>query len=452
MRKEIHEEWCNKKVAVIGLGISNMAVIEFLKNKGAQVFGRDQKTADELKEQVQNLRAWGIELISGPGYLRNLAGYDAVFLTPGIPKHLPELKGIDFQSEIGLVFRYSLAPIYGITGSSGKTTVTSLVGEMLKQAGLAPFLGGNIGMPLITSIEKAGPQDNVVLELSSFQLERLGQRPKGAVVTNISENHLDIHQTMENYVNAKCEIYRHQSSADFVIFNYDDENTRKMAQEAPGQVYFFSLQEKVKRGAYLWGDNLIYQDENGQVNLGLRSGLSLLGEHNVANFLAAAIMSRLIGADWEAIRQAGQTFPGVPHRLELIGEKDGVRYYNDSIATTPQRTITALHSLQDPIILIAGGSDKKLSFDELGKAIHTRVKKLFLMGHTAPQIQKAVLNHGDFPIVMTHTLEQAVGLAAREAACGDVVLLSPACASYDQYENFAARGTHFQTLVEKLKK
>ncbi len=452
MRKEIYEEWQGKKVAVVGLGVSNMALIEFLQNKGAQVFGRDQKTAAELKDQVQKLRALGVELILGPGYLRGLTGYDAVFLTPGIPKHLPELKGLDFLSEIALVFRYSEAPIYAITGSSGKTTVTALIGEMLRQAALAPFLGGNIGTPLITEIEKAGPGDSVVLELSSFQLERLGSSPHGALLTNISENHLDVHQNMANYIEAKREIYRHQSPGDFAIFNYDDKITRQMAKEAKGRVYFFSLEAEVEKGAYLKGGDLFYRDENGTVDLGPAAKLSLLGPHNAANFLAAAIMAHLIGADWESIREAGRVFPGVPHRLELIASKNGVKYYNDSIATTPQRTITALRSLQAPIILIAGGSDKKLSFDELGKAIHCRVKKLLLIGYTAPQIKKAVEKYGAFPLVMAETLDRAVKLAAKEALPGDVVLLSPACASYDQYESFAARGAHFRTLVENLNK
>lgn len=454
MRDEIKAEWSGKRVAVIGLGVSNLALIHFLKGAGANLSGRDHKTVAELGERLRELESLGIELILGSDYLKGLEEYDAVVVSPGVPKDLPELKSAAalglVTSEIALVFRYSQAPIFGITGSSGKTTTTSLVGEILKKSGLSTYIGGNIGTPLINELENIGPQDQVLLELSSFQLEGLRQSPHGALITNIAENHLDFHHTMENYVNAKQNIYRQQKRRDFLVLNYDDPKTRAMAKDAPGQVFFFSLKTKVQPGAYLQGDDMIYSDADGEVLFMKRSELRLPGEHNVANFLAAVVLSRGAGASWEAIKEVGQNFLGVSHRLELVGEVDGVRYYNDSIATTPDRTLAALRSFTAPIILIAGGSDKQLSFDGLGGAIHQHVRDLILLGVTAPKIQEAVLKAGDYPLEMVFDLKEAVLLAQRLAKPGDVVLLSPACASYDMYANFIARGAHFRELVHSL--
>lgn len=454
MKADLQEDWCGKKVAVIGLGVSNLALIQVLQQAGATLSGRDRKTRAELGERARELEALGIELILGPEYLDNLESFDIVMVSPGVPKHLPELQAVKHKgklsSEIALVFKYSPAPIYGVSGSSGKTTTTSLIGEMLKNSGISVHVGGNIGNPLIAKLEEIDPQDSLLLELSSFQLDGLGQSPQGALLTNLTENHLDLHLTTENYIQAKQNIYCHQKPQDFLVLNYDDPITRAMAEDARGRVYYFSLQEPVRPGAYLAGDDLIYQDEVGKVVFAQRKELVLPGEHNVANFLAAAVFSHLIGASWEAIRQVGEKFTGVPHRLELVRELDGVRYYNDSIATTPHRTQAALHSFSAPIILIAGGSDKNLSFAELGLAIHTRVKRLILLGVTAPRIRDAVLTNGDFPIDVVQDLGEAVTLGRELASSGDVVLLSPACASYDQYPNFVARGNHFRDLVQNL--
>lgn len=452
--ENLKADWCGKRVAVIGLGVSNIALIQVLKEAGAFLSGRDRKTRAELGQRAAELEALGIDLVLGPEYLANIEDYDKVVVSPGVPKHFAELQAVEklgkLSSEIALVFRYSLAPIYGISGSSGKTTTTSLVGEMLKTSDISVHVGGNIGTPLITDLGGISPQDCLLLELSSFQLEGLRQSPHGAVLTNISENHLDWHLTMENYIQAKQNIYRHQKPTDFLVLNYDDALTRAMALDAPGRVYYFSLQEPVQPGAYLLGEDLIYQDEMGSVVFAQRGQLALPGEHNLANFLAAAVFSHLIGASWEAIRQVGEKFAGVPHRLEFVREVDGVRYYNDSIATTPHRTQAALRSFTAPIILIAGGSDKNLSFDELGLAIQTRVKSLILLGVTAPRIRQAVLAYGDYPIHEVEDLGDAVALARDLATAGDIVLLSPACASYDQYPNFVARGAHFRELVQNL--
>lgn len=456
MRRDIQKDWSEKRVAVIGLGVSNLALIRFLQKAGAHLSGRDRKTGAELGERLQELESLGIELILGPQYLRDLKDFDAVVVSPGVPKDIPELRALDelalLESEIGLVFRYSLGPIYGVTGSSGKTTTTSLAGEILRESGMPTYVGGNIGRPLIGEIEQIRPEDRVLLELSSFQLEGLRQSPRGALITNIAQNHLDVHHTMESYIRAKQNIYRYQHPRDFLVLNYDDPVTRGMAFDAPGEVYFFSLISKVPRGAYLAGNDLIYIDGVGQFAFAKRSELALPGQHNVANFLAAAILSYVAGASFDAIRKVGTNFAGVPHRLEFIAEIQGVRYYNDSIATTPDRTLAALHSFTAPLILIAGGSDKQLSFVELGRAIQGRVKHLILLGSTAPKIRQAVLDAGGVSLDEVENLGEAITLASKLGESGDVVLLSPASASYDQYANFMARGTHFRDLVANLHK
>lgn len=454
MRRELSRDWSGKRVAVIGLGISNVALIRFLKEAGAHLSGRDLQTSSELGDRYHELETLGIDLVLGPEYLSGLTDFDVVVVSPGVPKDLPELqmaKGLGrLESEIGLVFRYSQAPILAVTGSSGKTTTTSLAGEMLKASGLSTYVGGNIGTPLIGSIGEIDPGDWVLLELSSFQLEDLSQSPHGGVVTNIAENHLDIHHTMENYIAAKANIYRHQKSNDFLALNYDDPITRAMAEEAPGRVLFFSLASEVTPGAYLSGDNLVFSDGSRRQVFAKRSELLLPGEHNVANFLAAALLSHAAGASLEAIRQIGQSFTGVPHRLELVAEVGGVRYYNDSIATTPDRTIAALRSFAKGPILIAGGSDKQLSYGQLGQVIHAGVKHLILQGATAPKIRQAVLDSGGVSLYEVEDLKAAVHLASQLAEEGDVVLLSPASASFDQYANFMVRGEHFRALVADI--
>ncbi|MDI9413573.1 MAG: UDP-N-acetylmuramoyl-L-alanine--D-glutamate ligase [Bacillota bacterium] len=454
MRVDIKEEWNGKRVAVVGLGISNLALIRFLTVAGAQISGRDQKTEEQLEREIKELRSLGVELILGQDYLRDLNKYDVVMVSPGVPKSLPQIKEVKrlgkLNSEIGLVFAHSQAPIYGITGSSGKTTTTTLVGEMLKLSHVPVYVGGNIGKPLITQLNNFIPQDRIVLELSSFQLEDLSKSPHGALVTNIAENHLDIHGTMENYVESKKNIYLHQKAHDFVVLNNDDPLTRSMGEEVRGKVFYFSLEGKVQNGAYLSGDDLIYVDDFGETIFGNGSKLALPGRHNIANFLAAAIFSRQAGATWDAIKEVGENFGGVAHRLEFVAELDGVKYYNDSIATTPDRTLAALNSFNEPIILIAGGSDKDLSYGVLAEGIHKCVKHLILLGATASKIKSEVLNMGDFPLEQVNDLQEAVILANQLANPGEIVLLSPASASYDQYKNFMQRGEHFRGLVQGL--
>lgn len=454
MEARIRKEWQGKSVAVIGLGVSNVPLIRFLHRFGAHISGRDRACRKDLGERIAQLEELDIELILGDAYLKGLEQYDAVFLTPGIPKDLPELTALagktELLSEIGLVMRYCRAPIFGITGSSGKTTTTTLVGEMFRQSGFKTFVGGNIGTPLIEQVLEIPPEARVVLELSSFQLEQLGQSPDYALVTNISENHLDIHGTMEAYIAAKQEIYRHQRADACAVFNYDDPLGQIMAAEAPSKVYYFSLENAVNPGAYLEDSNLVYQEGTEKVSFALTRHIKLPGRHNLENLLAAAVVARLGGASWEAITNVCHSFQGVEHRLELVGELDGVRYYNDSIATTPARAIAGLRTFSEPVILLAGGYDKKLSFTEMAQEIHARAKSVIVFGDTAGKIRDAVLSFGPFDVHFADDLAKAVSIGRSLAVSGDIVLLSPGCASYGMYRNFAERGEHFRRLVQML--
>jgi len=454
MEDTVRREWQGKSTAVVGLGVSNVPLIRFLRRFGAAVSGRDKATREALGERARELEELGVELILGEGYLDGLEAYDVVFLSPGIPKNLPQLQAlagkVQFSSEIGLVMRYCRAPILGITGSSGKTTTTTLIGEMLRASGIETYVGGNIGTPLIEKVLDIPPQARVVLELSSFQLEQLTVSPQYALVTNFSENHLDVHGTMENYAAAKARIYRFQHSTDAAVVNGDDPAVLAMSAQTPARRYYFSRRREVERGTFLRDGLLLWRDEQGERAFARTSEVRLLGEHNLENLLAAAVMAHLGGASWEAIGQVCRTFTGVAHRLELVGEKNGVRYYNDSIATTPVRAVAGLRSFSGPVILLAGGYDKKLSFAPLAAEIHARAKAVVVFGETAQQIADAVQSVGEFPIYRAADLQEAVRIGESLAAPGDVVLLSPGCASYDMYRNFEERGAHFRRLVAEL--
>ncbi|MGI6150092.1 MAG: UDP-N-acetylmuramoyl-L-alanine--D-glutamate ligase [Firmicutes bacterium] len=456
MKAEIREEWQGKSAAVIGLGVSNVPLIRFLRRFGVQISARDKAPLETLGDRAAELADLGVELVLGNGYLEGLENYDLLFLSPGIPKDLPELTAVQgkvgFSSEIELVLRYCAAPVFGITGSSGKTTTVSLLGEMFRTSGFPTFVGGNIGTPLIEQILEIPPDARVVLELSSFQLEGLTRSPQYALVTNISENHLDVHHTMASYIAAKTNIYRFQEAADWAVFNWDDPVTARMAAASRSQVYYFSSQSQVDRGAYLQGNRLVWRDGHSDRVFADTQQIKLPGRHNVENILAAAALAHLGGAPWEAVAEVCRSFRGVEHRLELVGERDGVRYYNDSIATTPARATAGLRTFAEPVILLAGGYDKKLSFSQLAREIHARAKAIVLFGETAPQIEAAVLEVGDFPVYRAADMAEAVAISRAVAVPGDVVLLSPGCASFGMYRNFAERGTHFRQLVQEFLK
>lgn len=458
-------EWRDKRLAVVGLGVSNIPLIRYLVNQGAKVTVCDRQKPAELENRLAQIAGLPVSFKLGDGYLDDLGDCDTIFLSPGVPKDLPQIQGlreqgVAFSSEMQVFYELCPAPIVGITGSSGKTTTTTLIGEILAQIdGRRTFVGGNIGNSLLAEIPSIRPQDLVVLELSSFQLELLPYSPSYALVTNITPNHLDVHKSMENYIDAKRHIYSFQSPSDFVVLNYDNTTTKAFAEDCPGQVCFFSRLEEPKRGVFLRNGMITVRDmgfaQGREEVLCSIGAVRLLGVHNWENVLAAVAVSALCGATPAAIVQSIATFAGVPHRLEPVDEINGVRYYNDSIATSPARAIAGIRAFNDPIILIAGGYDKQLSFDSLAKTIiDAKVKAVVLTGVTADKIEQAILEEQGSTqgplICRADSFDGAVLKAAKLGKPGDVVLMSPACASYDMFRNFEERGARFREIVKEL--
>ena len=448
-----------RKIAAVGLGVSNLALIDFLQKHGAdQIIACDRKKWDKLGPEAQKLAAKGITLQLAEEYLEGLEDCDWIFLTPGMRRDWPQLvrareRGVKFSSEIALFMRLCPAPIVGITGSSGKTTTTTLVGKILGQNHRV-HVGGNIGQPLIGQLETIKPDELVVLELSSFQLQDLKSSPQFASILNITPNHLDLHSSMEEYAQAKYNIVRYQTAGSWAVLNKDNPASWQAGCETAARIIPFSLREELAEGAFLQDDRLLWRF-GGKEALICRTGeLKLLGIHNVSNTLAATALSCIAGAEVSAASAVLTSFTGVEHRLELVRELEGVKYYNDSIATTPARTLAALAALSAPIHLIAGGYDKRLPFAELAAYIckQSSVQTVFTLGVTAEKIEQAICRApGRKPAIQRcQSLEEAVKKAAAQAKAGEVVLLSPACASYDMFPNFMARGELFKKLVEGL--
>jgi UDP-N-acetylmuramoylalanine--D-glutamate ligase len=451
-----------KKVTIVGLGREGAALARFLVRQGAEVTVTDIKKEELLNNEMATLAGLPIKYYLG-GHPEEVLEADVIFVSPGVPQEIPILvkarnRGVTLSSETKLFFSLCPAPIIGITGSSGKTTTTSLVSEILKAEDRRTFVGGNIGSPLIDFVDQIGPEDAVVMELSSFQLEVLDQSPHVAAVLNLSPNHLDRHASMDDYVAAKSNIVRFQTAGDYAIFNADQPQTSDLSHIGQGQPVFFSRQRRVDRGTFLDGEQITVRWEGQDRQICALSEIKLLGLHNVENVLAACAIASAAGARVEAMRTAVTSFQGVEHRLELVREIDGVRYYDDSIATSPQRTIAALDSFTDPIILLAGGREKHLPLERLAEHILQKVRALVLFGEAAPLIEQAVAEQQAghpgalLELYRSSDLVEAVQTAARIAEPGDVVLLSPACTSFDMYRDFAARGDHFKSLVRGLEK
>lgn len=447
-----------ERAAVVGIGISNMALIRYLVARGVRVTACDRTSAEKLGERAADLARLGVPLVAGEGYLEPLADHDLIFLTPGMPKHLPEIeaarrRGAAISGEIGLVLDLCRAPVIGVTGSAGKTTTTTLIGEILRAAGRETYVGGNIGKPLIEQVEAIPSEAVVVLELSSFQLQLVHRSPHIAVVTNVSPNHLDVHATMEEYVEAKKAIFRRQSPADWLVLNADDPTVRAFAAEARSRVVLFSRRADPggRDAAFVREDRVIWRRGGRETPILFLDEIRLPGLHNQENVLAAVAACFLAGAPLSAVREVVTQFTGVEHRIEPVRVLDGVKWYNDSKATSPAEAVAALTTLPAPIVLIAGGSDKGIPFDPIAPLVAEKVKTLILMGPTAPKIEDAVRKGGYAgPIRRAADMAEAVALAREAAAPGDTVLLSPACASFDAYRNFEERGRHFKSLVEAL--
>lgn len=444
----------DQKVAVLGIGVSNRPLIRMLLSYGIRPLACDKTPREKLDAEVLELEAQGAVLHVGEGYLDGVEA-DVVFRTPGMHPNIPVLcklreRGAAITSEMEVFFSVCPCRIIAVTGSDGKTTTTTLIAEMLKQAGKTVWLGGNIGTPLLPLAKQMQPEDFAVVELSSFQLMTMTQSADIAVVTNLAPNHLDMHKDMAEYVASKENVYLHQSDNGKVVLNMDNTITNGFAEKAKGTVQKFSRCKIPENGAYFDG-NAIFR--NG-VKVVDAADILIPGIHNVENYMAAVCAVEGLVSD-DDIRHVAKNFGGVEHRIELVRELDGVKYYNDSIASSPSRTIAGLHSFDQKLILIAGGYDKHIPFDVLGPEVCQHVKLLVLCGATADKIREAVTNAPEyregFPeILETSTLEAAVQLCHDRAEAGDVVTLSPACAAFDQFKNFMVRGETYKKLVKAL--
>ncbi|MBU5270004.1 UDP-N-acetylmuramoyl-L-alanine--D-glutamate ligase [Clostridium cochlearium] len=445
----------NKKVAIIGLGISNMPLIEFLSNLGARVTGFDKKNEDELGKDIEKLKEKGVNFELGSNYLDKLSNFDVVFRTPSMRVDHPILtkaksEGAYITSEMEQFIKYCPAKLFCVTGSDGKTTSTTLIYNMLKAEGYTVWIGGNIGTPLFTEIEKIKKEDMVVLELSSFQLMSIKEPVEVALITNVSPNHLDIHKDMEEYIEAKKNIFKYQRKDDLLVINEDNKVTKSMEKECIGRVLKFSMKEKLKKGAFFYDEHL-YINEKKVCNM---NEVKLKGMHNIENLLAAfCCVSEDISID--SMGKVAKNFAGVEHRLELVKEIQGVKYFNDSIASSPTRTLAGLKSFDRPVILIAGGYDKNISFDILAKEGISHIKHLILLGDTKYKIEEAFKNimkdsNQYIPISICNSIEEAVNIAKENAKFGDIVTLSPACASFDMFKNFEERGNKFKSIINNL--
>ncbi len=455
---EYLEELSGRSVTVIGMGISNVPLIKMLLRAGVKVTVRDKATREKVADLAQELESLGAKLILGPDYLENLSE-ELIFRTPGLSPNTPQLaqaveNGAALSSEMEVFFQTCPSHLIAVTGSDGKTTTTTIISEFLKEAGKTVYVGGNIGKPLLPDVPDMEPEDFAVLELSSFQLMTMNQSPNVAVITNLAPNHLDYHHTMEEYTNAKKNIFLHQSENDHLVLNYDNDVTRSMAAEAVCPVTWFSRKERLEEGVYLRDGAIWLTNEMGSREVLPLSDIQLPGVHNIENYMAAIAAVDGLVPD-KCVRAVARRFKGVEHRIELVRELDGVKYYNDSIGTSPSRTTACLESFNQKIILIAGGYDKGVPFTQLGVEIVGHVKALFLTGNTAGAIREAVQQAPGYAesgmiLAETEDLAAAVAAAHKAAKPGDVVVLSPACAAFDHFKNFMERGQVFKKLVQEL--
>ena len=448
----------DKRVLVVGLGKSGVASALFLKAHGARVTVSDTKSGDELRNEIPVLLDHGITVETGGHGERTFRGQDLIVVSPGVPVDAPLLAqtramGEAVIGEIELAAQFLPGPIVAITGSNGKTTTTALTGEIMAAGGLPTLVGGNIGTPAISLAERANPETVIVLEVSSFQLETIQTfRPKVAVVLNVTPDHLDRHRTFEAYVDAKARIFENQRGEDFAVLNEDDPTCVAMAARTRAQVFWFSREKEVKQGAWVREGNIFFRDGTGEQKTSQReimlvSEIPLKGAHNLENVLAAVCAGALMGCAPEKIRQAVRDFKAVEHRLEFVETIRGVDYYNDSKATNVDATIKALESFPANIHLILGGKDKGSDYTVLNDLLRQRVKRVYTIGAAAAKIESQIKN---VEVVHAETLENALRKANAVAQAGDVVLLAPACASFDQFKNYEQRGQVFKEIVRGL--
>ena len=445
-----------KTVAVIGIGVSNRPLIELLAARGVSVTARDRQQRQALGDYAARLEEMGCRRCLGEGYLDGL-DEDVIFRTPGMRPDVPELaaavaRGSMLTSEMEVFFEVCPCPILAVTGSDGKTTTTTIIAELLRSAGKTVHLGGNIGHPLLAETGIIRPEDVAVLELSSFQLMTMKRSPHIAVITNLSPNHLDVHKDFAEYIAAKENIFTHQCTQDVAVFNADNSITARQAERAQGRARLFSRKNEVEDGVFLRDGKIIARHDGQERVVMAREDIRLPGEHNVENYLAAIAAVDGMVSD-EQIATFARSFGGVEHRIELIRTLDGVRWYNDSIASSPSRTIAGLRAFPEKVILIAGGKDKGISYAELGPVVNDHVKLLLLCGATAGVIRQSVEqaeNYQGLEIIDVEDYHQAADIARERAAEGDVVILSPASTSFDRFKNFMERGKAFKEVVNAL--
>lgn len=451
-----------KRVVILGLARQGTALARFLVQAGAEVTVSDLKNEVALAEPLAELADLPIRYVLGGHPSSLLKGTDLMCLSGGVPVEAPivveaQRRGIALSNDAQLFMERCPAPVVGVTGSAGKTTTTALAGEMCRAAGLTTWTGGNIGNPLIADLERIGPQDQVVMELSSFQLEITTVSPHIAAVLNITPNHLDRHKTMERYVAAKRAIVACQGPQDYAVLGFDDARARALALETQARPVFFSGGAEVEEGAYKINGELILRLGGATTLVCHTEEVRLRGDHNVLNVLAACAVCGVMGVPVEAMREAIRTFSGVEHRLELVRERRGVRWYDDSIATAPERAVAALRSFDEPIVLLAGGRDKDLPWNGFAAEAVLRVRYLVTFGEAGEMIGRVVgeklakeAESNLEGIVQVKTLEEAVHAAAQAARPGDVVLLSPGGTSFDAFQDFVERGERFKELVRAL--
>ena len=449
-----------KKVAIIGLGVSNLPLLDYMYEKNAKVTVFDEKEEKDIEKNIlEKLKNYKFDYFLGKNCFENLKGFDIIFRSPSFLPTRKELveeekRGAIITSEIEMLMKLTPATIIGVTGSDGKTTTTSLIYSILKNAGYNTYLGGNIGIPLFTKLNEMKPNDIVVLELSSFQLMGMDVSPHIGVITNITPNHLNIHKDYEEYINAKKNIFKYQNKDDYIILNYDNDITRNCAKEAKSKVIFFSGKEKLENG-FIVDNKIIKKCEDGiRTHILDCKDVLLRGEHNFEN-IATAIAATSSLVDIDKSIDTIKEFKAVEHRLEYVRTIDDVKWYNDSVSSSPTRTIAGLKSFDEDIVLIAGGYDKNLDYTPIAKPILKKVKTLILLGQTSGKIFDAVKEEEEkenknIDIFMVNTLEEAVNLARKQAKVGEIVLFSPASASFDMFKNFADRGNKFKDLVNKL--
>ncbi|MEG0855112.1 MAG: UDP-N-acetylmuramoyl-L-alanine--D-glutamate ligase [Terrisporobacter sp.] len=448
----------NKNILLVGLAKTGVSTIKLLDKLGANIIVNDIKDEEKLKDILTELKdIKNAEYILGY-HPKNVNHIDLAVVSPGVPLHLPFIlklkeEKIEIIGEVELAYRLSKNPLFiGITGTNGKTTTTSLVGEIFKEAKRDTYIVGNIGNPVIETVEQTDENSVLVTELSSFQLESIVDfKPKVSAVLNLSPDHLNRHHTMENYIEAKANIFKNQDKYDFTVLNYDDEQVRVLQSKCKGKVIFFSRKEKLDQGVYLDADNNIVIDIDEKIVLLNKKELSLPGGHNLENCMAAIAMSYVCNVDLNTLKHVLKTFKAVEHRLEYVKTLNDIMFVNDSKGTNPDSTIKAVQSYESPVILIAGGYNKDSDYNELLEISKDNVKALVLMGETADTIEECAKTKGYKTIIRVSNMKEAVEASYDLARKGDVVLLSPACASWDMYKSFEVRGNDFKENVNNLK-